>query len=831
MKTLSSTLIVRLLDQASGPARGIVSALGGIDRAATRVGEGSLAGRMQTAIARNNAALDETRGRMLDAIGGFYLLKQGITAVTRPAISFESAMADIAKVSGFDATGLDQFGRRLRELAVTEIPMAVDDLAALAAAASQSGVPDEDLFDFTRMTAKAAVAWEMTGAAAGENLAKIRSQLSLTNEETALFADAINHLSDNSAASAADLVDFAKRVSAQGEFFGFAKEQTLAFGAAMVGAGAESEVAATSFRNMGRALTRGVSATKAQRGAWGRLGMDAEAVARSMQEDAEGTTMRVIEALGELPKHLQASTLSDLFGDEARALAPLLNEVDILRRSLKMVADQQDYANSVGREFANRAATSEYALQRFRSQINDVALAIGGALLPGLTGATAALGPLVLRFADFAEANPAVVKGLVLAAGGLVGLKVAAIGARWGFLMMRGGLLSATLPLVRFTSWAAAAGSNAVALQGALAAMSGARFGNLAKAGVAMRGIVFATPGMASLAGALSGAAAGAAALTAPAWGAIALGVAAVGGAGALVWKHWDRLEAIFGGVARRIGEELAPALDALRPALEWLEPIGGAISAGWEGARSALSSFFDWIGSLLDREILSEEGKAAWEQSGFDAADRLISGVKAGLARVGQEFASIPSSLAAIDWSIAAASFSAAGWQLGQSIVDGVKAKIGKLVEWFSGLPGRILASIGSIDIGSLIRWPSIGGGGVSDSEVAGARATGGPVSRGKTYLVGEEGAELFTPDRNGSIVPHSETMSALRASREEGLTIGSSRSADSSARAAQPVAPIINANFYIHGVSDTRAVAKEVMREWENRLSFELRGAFSDG
>lgn len=44
-----------------------------------------------------------------------------------------------------------------------------------------------------------------------------------------------------------------------------------------------------------------------------------------------------------------------------------------------------------------------------------------------------------------------------------------------------------------------------------------------------------------------------------------------------------------------------------------------------------------------------------------------------------------------------------------------------------------------------------------------AGARAGGGPVSLGKTYLVGEEGPELFTPAGSGTIIPHQETSRML--------------------------------------------------------------------
>lgn len=44
-------------------------------------------------------------------------------------------------------------------------------------------------------------------------------------------------------------------------------------------------------------------------------------------------------------------------------------------------------------------------------------------------------------------------------------------------------------------------------------------------------------------------------------------------------------------------------------------------------------------------------------------------------------------------------------------------------------------------------------------------ARAAGGPVRAGLTYLVGERGAELFRPDRDGRIIPHTQTGAFLAA------------------------------------------------------------------
>ena len=44
----------------------------------------------------------------------------------------------------------------------------------------------------------------------------------------------------------------------------------------------------------------------------------------------------------------------------------------------------------------------------------------------------------------------------------------------------------------------------------------------------------------------------------------------------------------------------------------------------------------------------------------------------------------------------------------------------------------------------------------GLIDRVFGGARAAGGPVSGGTTYLVGERGPELFTPSGSGNIIPN---------------------------------------------------------------------------
>ena len=46
--------------------------------------------------------------------------------------------------------------------------------------------------------------------------------------------------------------------------------------------------------------------------------------------------------------------------------------------------------------------------------------------------------------------------------------------------------------------------------------------------------------------------------------------------------------------------------------------------------------------------------------------------------------------------------------------------------------------------------------------SSIFGERATGGPVSAGNPYIVGEKGPELFVPGSSGGIVPNNQLATA---------------------------------------------------------------------
>jgi TP901 family phage tail tape measure protein len=584
---LTSSLIVRLIDQVTAPARSISKSILGIqDAMRPGAGAAGFSDRLTAAIDRNNAAMDAARGRMFDSLAAGYALKTALTAPINAAANFESAMADVRKVVDFATEGeFTAFRNELLALS-RQLPVSVEGLAQIAAAAGQAGIAQKDIIAFTEAAAKVGVAFDISADQAGDAMAKMMTGLGMTLPEVISLSDAMNHLSNAQASSAAEILDVVRRVGAMGKQYGFTAEQTAAFGSAMIASGAQTEVAATSFMNMGRALTRGASATNRQKAALGQLGLEAGDVAKRMQTDAVGTTIQVMEAISKLPKEMQAAVSSDLFGDEARALGPLLTNLPLLRESLGLVGDESKYAGSAFKEFAARSATFQNRMQTFRNVMSALSITIGNALLPVLTDMMARIEPIIDAVSKWIERNPDLTAGIISATAAIIGLRVALSALSFMGLMGRGGALS--LLAAGMNTVGAAAGRlgtgarNAVALQTALGAMAGGQtLTTMQRLTAGLRGAVLAVPGMGALGSALSAIGAAIATISAPVWGLFAAIAVAVAAAGVAIYKYWDRITATLSGVGQAIGEILAPAFEAIRPVLDWFAPLGDAIAAG----------------------------------------------------------------------------------------------------------------------------------------------------------------------------------------------------------------------------------------------------------
>ncbi|HEX5934587.1 MAG TPA: phage tail tape measure protein, partial [Pseudorhizobium sp.] len=182
------------------------------------------------------------------------------------------------------------------------------------------------------------------------------------------------------------------RVGALAEMGGFTKEQIAGIGSAMIASGAEAEVAATAMQNVVKALTRGESAKKAQKEVAAALGLDLPQIAREMQKDAPKAMKKVLQAIAKAPKDRHIALLSDFFGDEAKAFAPLIGNMGLLEQALDSVSDRTRYAGSAFNEYIERSNTTANVLQLLSNKVSNVFWAMGDRMLPSIKEAAAGAG-------------------------------------------------------------------------------------------------------------------------------------------------------------------------------------------------------------------------------------------------------------------------------------------------------------------------------------------------------------------------------------------------------------------------------------------------------
>lgn len=305
------------------------------------------------------------------------------------AISYESSMADVAKVvdglkddNGELTAQYYEMSDALLELS-TRIPMTAEELTQIAAAAGQSGIARKEIVGFAEDAAKMGVAFDTTADQAGTWMAQWRTAFKMNQKEVTTLADQINYLGNVSGANALQLSGIVTAVGSLGDVGGLSAAQIAAIGDTMVSVGVGEDVAATGIAKMITTMTAGSAATEKQSKVLKKLGIDATALADRMQTDAQGAIIDFMEALQKLPKAEQAAALKNYFGQESiKPISALYTNLDELKKHFDQVADAGLYAGSMEDEYASRSATTENSIQLAKNALMRLSITYGQIFAP-----------------------------------------------------------------------------------------------------------------------------------------------------------------------------------------------------------------------------------------------------------------------------------------------------------------------------------------------------------------------------------------------------------------------------------------------------------------
>lgn len=305
------------------------------------------------------------------------------------AISYESSMADVAKVvdglkddNGELTAQYYEMSDALLELS-TRIPMTAEELTQIAAAAGQSGIARKEIVGFADDAAKMGVAFDTTADQAGTWMAQWRTAFKMNQKEVTTLADQINYLGNVSGANALQLSGIVTAVGSLGDVGGLSAAQIAAIGDTMASVGVGEDVAATGIAKMITTMTAGSAATEKQSKVLKKLGIDATALADRMQTDAQGAIIDFMEALQKLPKAEQAAALKNYFGQESiKPISALYTNLDELKKHFDQVADASLYAGSTEDEYASRSATTENSIQLAKNALMRLSITYGQMFAP-----------------------------------------------------------------------------------------------------------------------------------------------------------------------------------------------------------------------------------------------------------------------------------------------------------------------------------------------------------------------------------------------------------------------------------------------------------------
>lgn len=580
---LNIALILKLVDQATGPARAVTNSLRQIGAVTEETGRAGVAWANEQ-LAANQAR----RSALMGEAFGVAALAGSLAASLKPAIEFESSMAGVEKVLDFDTpAGLEALEDSIIDLTTDErLPMAAEGIAAIIEAAGQAGVVDkalpddqerEQLIAFARSAAQMGVAFGISADEAGSAMAQWRAAMGLSQERSLVLGDAINRLSNNMNAAAPGLVDVIRRQGAVAMTAGLAETEVAALSAAFLSGGASPEIAATALKNFTGALTDGEAMTSRQRAVMQELGFDAVDLAQRMQVDARGAIIDVMEALAELPDHAQGAALTQLFGEESKgAIAPLLTNLDLLRGAFELVEDQAAFSGSMLEEYAKQSATTANALKVTTNFLKAMAITVGSIVLPEINEMMGTLQPLLATLTDWAEAHPELISMIFKLTAGLLFFRLGSIALRWVLFSM----LTPILQIIRAASWLLVLlprlGRALLALLNPMKLVRGAL--------IAIR-LAFLATGI----------------------GALLAGVAM---AGIWIYNNWEGLQTFFVGFWRTFREALGPAAPMLDAIIDYARQI-------WE-----------WFTNLLGPMDATEEQWLSWGQNAGEALGQVVGNV-----------------------------------------------------------------------------------------------------------------------------------------------------------------------------------------------------------
>ena len=554
--------------------------------------------------------LEGLKTQALAAVGSIMAISKPISS----AIDFESSMADVKKVVDFSgADDVKKFADGLMKMS-REIPLSVNELAQITASGGQLGIAKENLMDFTTTAAKMGVAFDMSAKEAGDNMATMMNIFGMDVKRVGELGDTINHISNNSAATANKIVNALGRIAGNAKDFGLSADAASGLASSFIALGKAPEVAATAINSMLTTLNNADDASGSVAKAFNQIGIDGKELKQAIIKNPQKALTDFLHTLSRIPKESKTGVLTAIFGknfgDDISLVTGAIENYD---KAMRLSADKAK-AGSMDREFKSRSETTANNIQQMKSAFNEIAINIGAVFLPALNSVMDGIKKISYVVSDFTSAFPNLIKYSF-------GAVIAITAVRTALIAKQAVLSVTTLMLGNYRKVLQLLPFDCLQLGASLKECGiAARFKAAGMNAAAAASKTWSAHAVAAGAGSLSFTAGiknaivavralGAAAMANP----IGLIIAVIAAVGFTIYKYWDRVKAFFSGFWEGLKEGLGPLFESLREYWEIVKTV-----------FSPLKSLFGWLIDCFS-SFFSQSEATKESLAGFADAGRMV--------------------------------------------------------------------------------------------------------------------------------------------------------------------------------------------------------------
>lgn len=310
----------------------------------------------------------------------------GITYSARKAVQDYADMqqeeANVQKYTGMTTEQVNRLNDAFKKM---DTRTSREDLNKLAQEAGRLGkTSQEDVMGFVRAADQINVALDDLGEGATLTISKLTGvfgdeKIYGTEKAMLKVGSVINVLSQNCAASAPYLAEFASRVGGVGAQSGMTIQQIMAFAAVLDSNNLALEASST-------ALSQVITRIYQDPAKYARVaGLDVQQFTKLVKTDMNAALLEMLTALGKAGK---MDTLAPMFKDMGENGARAVEALSTLARHINEVKQQQaanvafEEGTSVTNEFNVQNNTVQAGLDKAKKKFNEMAVALGQKLAP-----------------------------------------------------------------------------------------------------------------------------------------------------------------------------------------------------------------------------------------------------------------------------------------------------------------------------------------------------------------------------------------------------------------------------------------------------------------